>query len=337
MRGANLGYARLDGARLLEAQLQGAELQNVHLEGADMIRANLQGASLISAHLQGATLSFALLQGSDMFGAELQSAFFINARLQGASLEAAQLEGADFHRAQLQGANLKSTQLQGAVLGEAELQGADLTESGLADSEFYETLVFRTDITGAAKPLTASISSVRADQVRFRDTFANSPLPPRPVDFVPLKEVDVQDWVDSATRFGTDFLQLDKETVTGRFARLKQDFQTREKDAQDQADWQELQKQALALDPDQHRRRLATILVNLACQPDGAPYVARALIGSSVSLAPFGHLPRFASLGDQLAGVLKRMMAARDRSDSCQGVAGFTDRDWRQLEAINPN
>ena len=74
----------------------------------------------------------------------------------------------------------------------------------------------------------------------------------------------------------------DKARIAERFARLKLDFQTHEADAADQAKWSELEKQSLALDPDgaQHRRRLATILGDLACKDDGAPYVARALFAA---------------------------------------------------------
>jgi hypothetical protein len=83
-----------------------------------------------------------------------------------------------------------------------------------------------------------------------------------------------------------------------------------------------------ALDPDgvQYRRRLANRLGDLACVVDGAPYVARGLVRN-------GGL---VGLGDQLDGVRKRMREGRDKPDICPGVAGFTEEDWRQLEAIIP-
>jgi len=73
-------------------------------------------------------------------------------------------------------------------------------------------------------------------------------------------------------------------------------------------------------------RRLADRLGDLACDPDGAPYVARALIQNRLS----------SLLGDQLERVRARMKSARDKPDSCRGVAGFAEDDWRRLDAIKP-
>ena len=86
-------------------------------------------------------------------------------------------------------------------------------------------------------------------------------------------------------------------------------------------------RQSAALDPDgaQYRRRLADRLGKLVCDPGGAPYVARGLVRSG----------RLAALGDQLEGVRKSIEAARDKPDACKGVVGFTERDWRDLDAIN--
>ena len=56
----------------------------------------------------------------------------------------------------------------------------------------------------------------------------------------------------------------------------------------------------------------------------------------AVSFIPsvFGRL---AALGDQLDGVRKRMKAGREKPEDCQGVAGFTEEDWRNLDAIKPD
>jgi hypothetical protein len=90
-------------------------------------------------------------------------------------------------------------------------------------------------------------------------------------------------------------------------------------------------KQSAALDPD-YRRRLAQRLGGLACDPADAPYIARRLVGSLVDIYP----SRLAALGDQLELVRNRMKAGLERPDECKGVAGFTENDWRALEAIKP-
>ena len=316
MRGINLTYARLEGSNLAEAELQGAHLGAAHLRGVNLGEAQLQGASLLQAQLQGANLRGAQLQGADAVYAQLQGADLSDAQLQGADLAYARLVGANLRGAQLQGANLLGAQLQGVDLSEAQLQGAALSEANLADSIFDETFVFRTDITGTDLT-TAAIGLVISDQVkRGRGDKAE-----------PLTTPDLEAWLAAAEQFARrDELRPD---IARFFARLRPDFRTADQDASDRERW----KTSAAQDPKgtQHLQRLATGLGDLACNPDGAPYVARALVGKLL-LAP----GRLAELGDQLEGVRKRMKDGRKNPDACQGVAEFTVEDWRNLDAIEP-
>ena len=140
LNGANLQYARLQGADFANAYLQGAFLHGVQLQEADLTKAHLQGVSLHKAQLQGAALLMAQLQGSLFIGAQLQEAFLGNAQLQGAFLIEAQLQGAFLHRAQLQGADLAGARLQGAYIREAQLQGA---ESVVLDDPHFKECIRR--------------------------------------------------------------------------------------------------------------------------------------------------------------------------------------------------
>ena len=268
-----------------------------------------------SRTLQGADLRFACsCRAPTSASAQLQGAASARARCQASSLRA-QLQGADLDNAQLQGANLSYAQLQGAELKSAQLQGADLRSADLSDSEHEETFVFRTDISDA-NLATAVIHSIEADKVKREDSGKTAPL----------TEADLDTWIAAATAFAHE---RDK-AKTQRFARLKPP-QTTEQDASDQAEWAELAKRSLALDPDggQYRHRLVTILGDLACAPDAAPYVARGLVGN--------ELPsRLPSLGDQLESVRTRMKEGRRTPETCPGVTGFTEKDWRALEAITP-
>jgi uncharacterized protein YjbI with pentapeptide repeats len=328
MRGTNLTSARLDGARI-SCQQQGAswvcaqlqrDLMAAQLRGANVNGAQLQSARLMLADLQGADLVFAKLPGVDLGGAWLQGADLRAAQLQGADLSEAQLQGADLLGAELQGADLSGAQLQGADLLSAQLQGADLRRGAMEDSEFRDPLVFRTDTTGASLAMTP-IRSVQAERVRPRATDDTSP--------VPLTPLDVDGWLEAATEFARE---VDKADIAKRFDRLKPDFQQDEQDKSHQAKWTELENQSLTRDPGGviYRRRLADRLGELACDPDGAPYVARGLVGDIL----FGRL---AALGDQLEGVRERLKTGREKPDTCKGVAGFTDKDWRILDAIKPN
>ena len=337
LQGTNLRHAHLQGAHLRRAQLQSGDLSNANLQGADLSNAQLQGADLSEAQLQGADLSNAQLQGADLSEAQLQGADLGYALLYGASLEGAELQGASLKNEELQGADLRRAQLQGVDLGGAGLQGADLSQADLADSEFDGAFVFRTNIAAANLPA-AGVRSVHTDEVMAGE---KSVFPPER-----LTPADVEAWIAAATEFADGG---EKARIIRRFARLKP-IQPTEEDASDEAKWAELAKQSLALDPDgaQHRRRLADRLGDLACAGEGAPYVARGLVRKSVVF----NSGRLAALGKSFGSIRARMEESRKNpghdsllgrlkkwlvgAHTCPGVDGFTEDDWRQLEAIKP-
>jgi hypothetical protein len=122
-----------------------------------------------------------------------------------------------------------------------------------------------------------------------------------------------------------------------RFARLKPDFQTVKHDAADQQRWKTLEDLDHARDPRgaNHHQRVAVLLGDLACDADAAPYIARQLIGTGLSdLVTPSRLPK---LGDQLEDVRRRLEAGREDPKSCPGVVGFSEEDWRGLEALKPD
>ena len=148
----------------------------------------------------------------------------------------------------------------------------------------------------------------------------------------PLTPYDVNNWVAVATEFAND----PKTTIADRFNRLTERYQTAEQDAADTGMWNRLEQQSLRSDPSgvYHRSRLAIVLGELACDSDGAPYVARALINEDRVL---DLAPRLAALGDQLDTVRARMEEGRKAPERCAGVVGFTEDDWRRLETIKPD
>ena len=144
-----------------------------------------------------------------------------------------------------------------------------------------------------------------------------------------MTQSDIDGWIAAATQFAPEVF---KSRIIQRFARLKPHFQTADQEARDAKGWKTLADSDKARDPTgvQHRRRLVTILGDLACGSHGAPYVARGLLPTP--LAPGG----LAALGDQLDPVRARMEEGRKTPEKCPGVTGFTEEDWRQLEAIKP-
>ena len=68
LRGIDLAYAELEGAKLYRANLSGANLEEACLGYANLVRVNLSGANLVgadlgNANLRRADLSYANLEG----------------------------------------------------------------------------------------------------------------------------------------------------------------------------------------------------------------------------------------------------------------------------------
>jgi uncharacterized protein YjbI with pentapeptide repeats len=68
------GYIIEAGADLRWAKLQGANLRGTDLQWANLQEANLQGAKLQGAKLRGADLKWANLQGTNLQGTDLRGA-----------------------------------------------------------------------------------------------------------------------------------------------------------------------------------------------------------------------------------------------------------------------
>ena len=372
LRGADLRGAQLHGAHLLSALLQGVDLEGAQLQGAYLHSAQLQDADLEGAQLQAAYLDLAQLQGADLEGAYLQGALLQMAQLQGADLSRAQLQATDRTFAELQGADLSRAQLQGAALRFARLQGASLEGANLADSEFMATIVFRTDIndaelsTSAIRSVVARageptedspmlnpcgcqsstvlrlLSEMQDHRWELEDQFSDhlstmgyqffsSRMPDY---FEPLTQSVADKWRSTAIKFAPEF---QKGAIAARFVRLKPNFQADEQDDEDMARWSwEVSVQHDPSSGPLHLRRLARILGDLACTVDGAPYVARALVAPRYfSITSFTKESRLSTLGEQLNVVRDRMKEGRKNREACPGVAGFTEDDWRALDALN--
>ena len=186
--------------------------------------------------MQGADLSDALLQGASLRSARLQGADFSSARLQGADLSGAHLQGAKLtHSPGLQGAILNQAQLQGADLAGAQLQGADLTHADMADAVLDEAFVWRSNIADADLSKIV-IGSVQADQVKINDK----------TQAEPLAQSNVEVWMAAALQFASETKKAD---IAERFARLKPDFQSAERDARDKDRWKHSAESAKAETP----------------------------------------------------------------------------------------
>ena len=337
LRGVDLQgeHTLLQGANFFSAQLQGVELYRAQLQGANLSGAQLQGVDLVLAQFQGASLSGAQSQGADLTAAQLQGAFLLRAQLQGGELWRAQLQGADLREAQLQGADLSGAQLQGADLTNAQLQGAALDGAQLQGSDLTGAFMFKVD-TLNTNVVPSRMRGIRTDSVKRT---LGEPFP--------IKSADIEAWIAAATS-NVKGEPSRKKAIIERFLRLRPDAPTAGAKAPALGEWTAWQEISLLLDPrgEIYRRALATILGNVACEADGAPYVARRLAMSDPNGVPYivrraavsdSNFPRLAAVGDQLDSVRNRMKAGRKDPANCPGVVGFTEADWRQLDTLQPS
>jgi len=315
LQGANLSDVQLQGAKFSQAQLQAADLSGAQLQAAQLFNAKLPGANLFGAQLQGADLSQAELQGADLSRAELQGANLKGAQLQGASLSRAQLQGANLEGAQLQGANLKGAQLQGADLSRAQLQGADLREAELRGANLTLANVYR---TGCPLPHDATSKRCLHASARIADARRldlSKSLRPKTEDTQADAAAAFRKFVDDVL---SEVPATAKPLVKERLSALEPGARTPEQDAVLADRWR--RERARSLLP----ARRAHIVADLACGADGAPHVARGLLGNG----------RLRDTGHHLHDIAAKMRGGKTDASKCAGVRGFLDADWQTLDEL---
>jgi hypothetical protein len=212
--------------------------------------------------------------------------------------------------------------LQGANLAGAHLKGADLSFA-----EVYRTGVESADLS----------QSLIREPLTGKKVTEFTGLTWRPLDARPLTSDDTALWIAKATALAET--PEEKNSIIARFDRLKPDFQTPAEDSIDFARWQGWAEASQALDPEgaRYRRTVVTILGDLACADADPPFVVRPLVARrSVARRSVNRMDR-AAPGDELETFRNRLKSGRKDPGSCPGVAGFTEDDWRQLDAIKPN
>lgn len=148
LTGANMSYAVLAGAMLVDAKLDRANLTGgIKAAGADFSIASLRGADLTGGKLYGADFRSSEMQGAIFNYASLQGAAMEGAKLQAASLQRAVLWGADMSRTDVTAADLRGVKVWMAVppdLGNAQLtdfSGMDINAPAVEDIAVLKTAV----------------------------------------------------------------------------------------------------------------------------------------------------------------------------------------------------
>lgn len=93
LRNADLSFANLQGARLVDANLEGANLEGANLSGAVLVDANLRNAKFINSDLTKTILHGANLERVDFDGSTLHDTDLSGANLKDASLLMADIKG----------------------------------------------------------------------------------------------------------------------------------------------------------------------------------------------------------------------------------------------------
>jgi uncharacterized protein YjbI with pentapeptide repeats len=276
-------------------------LDDRDLQAADLNTADLRGVNLTNAIMLGANLEYAEFDDAGLSKVQLQRANLHNARLRGTDLSEAELQGANLQEALLQGANLACAHLQDANLRGAQLHGVDLRRAQLQGADLG---CVRDDKTSSTQSWDAGVGGAQSQQagcVRGPEA-KGAELQGANLQFAKLQGANLQ----KAQLQGSDLNDAQSADVN--------DADTTDSDP------------TPAPDSD-HRKRLATILGDLACAADNAPYVAQRLMFSD----------RLRSLGDQLGLVRERMENGRAHPKKCPGTAEFSERHWRSLKELQAN
>ena len=285
---AGLDHAKLSGAQLNYANMPKANLQQSHLDGAVLRRGELAGRGDQGATLDGAALGYAHLDGADLSGASLRGASLDAAQMAGSSLTTAHLEGATLDEADLSGADLRAVRLDAASLYRTRLIAASLYGASLSGAflDKTELLAARLDVRSSEA---ASLNGVVVGLAELPGAFGQArilSLQTEPQVYTHRigshdpRELVLRDW--SAEDYAVLLATADSfprngfgDEARNRVAKLDPSAQTQE-DPSARDVWKRLEDSSLSMD--EFRRKRTEVLSSTACAPEGAPFVAAALI-----------------------------------------------------------
>ncbi|MEQ1578900.1 MAG: pentapeptide repeat-containing protein [Hyphomicrobium sp.] len=242
---ANLSRARLDDAHMSGIDLRAAKLNDARLEQADLAYALISGADFSSAHLDKADLTGGVSgQGAQFLIASLQGADLTGAQLQGADFSSASLQGALFNYAHLQGAVLKDAQLDAGSFNQAHLQGADMTGASVPATDFRGASLWMTKVPQLEAGGVADYGDVVIKPIEENDAASLSLM----IKAMPVRRV--------------------AEHLSETLAPLLDPAQTAGWNSNpDLARWQGMAQQTQTVLPDQFKVNLTEYLGKLMCRP----------------------------------------------------------------------
>jgi uncharacterized protein YjbI with pentapeptide repeats len=326
---ANLNAALLAEARFRKADMRDARMASARLDAADLTGADLSGGDLRSAVMDGVAAPFAKLHCTLLQRVSARGASFDSATMTGADLRGADLRGVLLTGAAMRLADLRRTDLTGARIADAFLEGSLLQGANGSAVDFVGNQTFGADLDEPLVGPESFLSKSLIERTRSKPVMQAWRWDGggRVATDIALTETEVGRWLrDGEDPFPPPSCSIGSQSdLEENLLRL-----LRDPSSANEADafWADVQSRSEASDPDgsRHREAQAKALGDLACQPDGAPYVARGLIA--------WRLPELDQRGRDL--VKAQLKAGGQAAPACPAAAKLTPSDWLNLESPRP-
>jgi uncharacterized protein YjbI with pentapeptide repeats len=309
LSGARFRFTRLEQAHLgcsnpaaVEySTLECAELDGAHFEGAAM-----QGAVFDGAEARGAEFTGAELQGASLTNADFTAAGFWKAKLVAADLSNSRFLVVNFRLADLRGANLSGSDLSGAYLEDADLSGSSGTSVRLWRARADRLRTYLADFDKLDFDL-----GPWENKKSFEERSLNAS------DLYAQRRIKIL----------TDYLDPTTETQPPFYdgALLNPQRLDAPVNKNPPATSLPAPRRLRAGRAAQAGRLRSEFLAELACRPEGAPFVARSLMRRT-------NLSE--DLGSDIYEFARILKAGRAEPFSCLGTQSFDNKDWGMLQTL---
>jgi uncharacterized protein YjbI with pentapeptide repeats len=299
------GCSSLRGASLLGANLSGAHFSGARMEGSVLIDANLSGANLRNVHLGDAILTNANLTAANMRSTQLQNAYLYQTNFSGATLDESELGGALLEKSQFQFASVGQFRKVGVgnTIGKPVLNFAAFDLDG--------SFVRPPDNVSAFKEMRNHMLNVLLEQEQRQSPWLNqytstTGSKSKTDNIHPTLLIFVPDFYES-------FHENSSKT---NWSSLKEEVDNLWNSVKDTPIYKERNEDLASM----KRRFLVERFVELACDGENAPFIARGLISNDV-------IARAGALADIF------LNKVRD-NDNCRGAAELKPHHYAAIELM---
>ena len=299
------GCSSLRGASLLGANLAGAHFSGARMEGSVLIDANLSGANLRNVYLEDAILTNANLTAANMRSTHLQNAYLYNTNFSGATLDQSELSGALLEKSQFLFASVG----QFNKVGVGNTVGKPMLDFAAFDLD--GSPVRPSDHVSGFKEVRNHMLNVLLEQEQRQSPWLNQYT----------SRVGSASKIDSINPilliFVPDFYESFHETGSRtNWNSLKEGVENLWNSVKDTPIYRDRNEDVASM----KRRFLAERFVELACNGENAPFVARGLISNDIIARAGARADIFLS-------------KVRD-NENCRGAAELKPHHYAAIEVM---